>query len=144
MMFKLRDPVGAYLTLKGAMFVLIGVSWILLPSHSREAGVDWSPFMTTTVAGVVWIVGGLCAVLTGTVFRNRRAIGFQGLQGASLLMTLLFLCSAVIGFLPESVMAGGRPESIIAAISYATFWLSAVIVSQISSLKGELLGEVHD
>lgn len=144
MMFKLRDPVGAYLTLKGAMFILIGVTWILFPSHSRQAGIDWSPVMTTGIAGAVWIIGGLCAVTTGVLFPARRGVGFQGLQGSSLLMSLLFACSSIIGLLPESVIAGGRPESIITAISYATFWLSAVIVSQISGLRGELIGEVHD
>lgn len=144
MMFKLRDPISAYLSLSGLMFVLIGVSWLLFPSHSREAGVDWSPVMTTNIAGVVWIIGGLCGLVTGTVFKNWRAVGFRGLQGASLLMTLLFLCSAIIGIIPEDVIAGGRPESIITAISYGTFWVSAVVMSQVSGLIGESFGEVHD
>ena len=136
---RIKDPIGAYLTVKGLAFILIGVSWIIFPSASREAGVNWSPIMTTWGAGAVWIIGGATAVVTGRYIPTRRSIGFQGIQGASLLMTLLFLCSSIIGFLPEAVIAGGRPASIITAISYGTFWASSVLVAHMST-EGEKPG----
>lgn len=134
--YKAKDPIGAYLTVKGAAFILIGVTWLIFPSASREAGVNWSPIMTTWGAGAVWIIGGATAVVTGRFIPTRRSIGFQGLQGASLLMTLFFLCSSIIGFLPEAVIAGGRPASIITAISYGTFWVSSVLVAHMSTAGG--------
>ena len=140
---RIKDPIGTCLTIKGTMFILIGLSWIIFPSASREAGIDWSPVMTTWGAGVIWIIGGTMGVITGSFFPTRRAIGFQGLQGASLLMTLLFLCSSIIGFLPENVIAGGRPQSIITAISYGTFWVSTVIVAQMSAEKRTHSGEIQ-
>ena len=134
--YKVKDPIGAYLTIKGIAFVLIGVSWIIFPSASREAGIDWSPIMTTWGAGAIWIIGGTMGVITGRFFPTRRSIGFQGLQGVSLLMTLLFLCSSIIGFLPETIISGGRPASIITAISYGTFWASSVLVAHMSTAGG--------
>ena len=141
--YKAKDPIGTYLIVKGSAFVLIGASWLIFPSASREAGIDWSPVMTTWGAGVIWIIGGAMGVIAGRFFPTRRAIGFQGLQGASLLMTLFFLCSSIIGVLPESVIAGGRPQSIITAISYGTFWASTVIVAQMSEEKRVRSGEIQ-
>lgn len=140
---RIEDPIGTYLTVKGAMFILIGFSWVIFPSASREAGINWSPVMTTWGAGAIWIIGGTIGVITGRFFPTRRAIGFQGLQGASLLMTLLFLCSSVIGLFPDHVIAGGRPQSIITAISYGTFWVSTVIVAQMSAEKRTHSGEIQ-
>lgn len=138
-----KDLVGMYLTVKGSMFILIGLTWVMFPSASREAGISWSPVMTTWGAGAIWIIGGTIGVISGRFFPTRRAIGFQGLQGASLLMTLFFLCSSIIGVLPENVIAGGRPQSIITAISYGTFWVSTVIVAQMSADKREHSGEIQ-
>lgn len=136
---RIKDPIGAYLTVKGTMFILIGLSWVVFPSASREAGIDWSPIMTTWGVGAVWIIGGATAVVTGKFMPTRRSIGFQGLQGASLLTTLLFLCSSIIGLLPEAIISGGRPQSIITAISYGTFWASSVLVAHMST-EGEKPG----
>lgn len=143
MKLQIKDPIGAYLTIKGLAFILIGVSWLIFPSASREAGINWSPIMNTWGAGAVWIIGGVMGVITGRFIPTRRAIGFQGLQGASLLMTLFFLCSSVIGLLPEHVIAGGKPQSIITAISYGTFWVSTVIVAQMSTGERVSSGEIQ-
>ena len=52
------DPVALYLIIAGAHYVAIGASWVLIPSRARTAGVDWIPFLTPSVVGVIWVIAG--------------------------------------------------------------------------------------
>jgi len=123
------DPIGAYLVLVGIGYMAIGFSWALFPSHSRQAGIAWAPFITQSVVAVLWTLGGSMSLFTGLVAKAHRKWGFVGLQGVSLFLTLMFIVSTVLGMIPFG--PPGRAESIITAISYATFWASAWTVAQI-------------
>lgn len=131
------DPIGAYLVLVGVGYMAIGFSWALFPSHSRQAGIAWAPFITQSVVAVLWALGGSMSLFTGLVAKAHRKWGFVGLQGVSLFLTLMFIVSTVLGMIPFG--PPGRAESIITAISYATFWASAWTVAQIpvTPVKGE-------
>lgn len=123
------DPIGAYLVLVGIGYMAIGFSWAMFPSHSRQAGIAWAPFITQSVIAMLWALGGSMSLFTGLIAKANRKWGFVGLQGVALFLTLVFIVSALLGVLPFG--PPGRPESIITAISYATFWASAWTVAQI-------------
>lgn len=123
------DPVGAYLVFVGVGYLGIGFSWALFPSHSRQMGIAWAPFITQNIVAILWALGGSMALFTGLIAKAHRKWGFVGLQGTALFLTLVFVMSAVLGVVPFG--PEGRPESIITAISYATFWASAWTVAQI-------------
>lgn len=126
----IAHPIRAYLIAKGLIFAAIGLSWWLAPSEGRLAGIEWFPGLTLWMVAVIWCAGGGLAIWAGVTGRHYRA-GFAGLQGSAFFMALVFMVAAVLAFIPDRIFPGGEPRSVITAISYLGFWISAVIVAQI-------------
>ena len=126
----LADPIRAYLVAKGLVYIGIGITWLSMPSRGRDLGIGWFPGLTDWVVGILWLLGGGAAVVTGLWGRHRRW-GFAGLQSVAFFLAQVFLVSAVIAVFPDNVLPGGNGRSIITTISYLGFWSSAVIVAQI-------------
>lgn len=126
----LADPIRAYLAANGLVYIAIGITWVSMPSKGRELGISWFPGLTDWLVGALWLLGGGIAVVTGLWGRHRRW-GFAGLQSMAFFLSMVFLVSTIIGFVPDDVLPGGRPRSIVTTISYLGFWASAVIVAQI-------------
>ena len=77
----IRGPVGGLSVILGLYLIGLGASWIILPSTSREAGVQWInhntaiPITGLTAAHVAWwwVAGGLVALFGGMFSRCRWA-----------------------------------------------------------------------
>lgn len=126
----LADPIRAYMASKGAVYIALGLTWVLLPSRGRDLGISWFPGLTEWVVALLWMAGGVAAIVTGLWGRHRR-VGFAGLQSVAFFMAMVFLVSTVISFLPDSILPGGNDRGFVTTISYLGFWSSAVIVAQI-------------
>lgn len=124
------QPIRAYLIAKGTVYVLIGLTWLLIPSQARELGIAWVPWLSSHLVAVMWIVGGAVAITSGVALRARRW-GFFALQFVAFFLALVFAVSAVADLLPDTLLAGGRVASMTTTVSYLGFWVSALIVAQI-------------
>lgn len=124
------QPIRAYLIAKGIVYVLIGLTWLLIPSQARELGIAWVPWLTSHLVAAMWIAGGAVAITSGIALRARRW-GFFALQFVAFFLALVFAVSAVADMLPDTLLAGGRSASITTTVSYLGFWVSALIVAQV-------------
>lgn len=124
------DPSRAFMTVIGTAWFLIGLTWLTMPSRSRSLGLEWSPIFTQTGFGLVLIVCGLTPLVL-SVFNAYRRLGFALLQFAPLMMAFTFGVSAFLGFFPDHVFIGGRPESLTSCISYLAFWATCALMAQV-------------
>lgn len=137
---KVNSLAAQYLRVKGFFYVVIGLTWLIFRSPSREAGLAWVDFLTSNGVGVIWVGAGLISIIAGfSRTQGVKRIGFFVLIVVPTLLGFYFLMSWVIYLLPfidtEGYQRGG-----VTTVSYWAFSASAYIMSRIhtfSSMGGE-------
>lgn len=112
-----RSPIAGLIIIMGAYYTLLGASWLVWPTDSRGAGVEWIntsvPNLTLQAGHVAawWILGGVTAIVGGAL-EARRTLGYIGLAAA--LITPLIVVALFIG----SWVDGSSHTGLISALSY--------------------------
>lgn len=116
-----EDLVKFYLVGSGTLYVLMGLTWVFVPSRGRELGVAWVPAMTAPSIGILWIVSGVIAGTIGALGYTRTNMGFQILQYVPALLIFTFSVSWLYGILPPHD-GYGNAASINSIVSFTTIW----------------------
>ena len=137
---KVNSLAVQYLRVKGLFYVVIGLTWLIFRSPSREAGLAWIDFLTANGVGVIWVGAGLISIIAGfSRAQGVKRIGFFVLIVVPTLLGFYFLMSWVIYLLP-SIDTEGYQRGGVTTASYWAFSASAYIMSRIhtfSSTGGE-------
>lgn len=137
---KINGLAVQYLRVKGFFYVVIGLTWLLFRSPSREAGLAWADFLTSNGVGVIWVGAGLISMIAGfSKAQEVKRIAFFVLIVVPTLLGFYFLMSWVIYLLPF-IHTQGYQRGGVTTVSYWAFSASAYIMSRIhtfSSTGGE-------
>ena len=55
---------GGFIIILGLTYVWLGITWLISPTPTRLAGIEWAPINAHTV-GIWWVAGGLVALIGG-------------------------------------------------------------------------------
>ncbi|MBV7412284.1 hypothetical protein ACUH96_00970 [Dermabacteraceae bacterium P13077] len=122
-------PQAAYLAVMGLVYVLVGFTWVLIPSVGRIEGIDWIPALTPQMVGGAWIVAGTVAATTATTDSHRLYMaGFFGLQFVALTLASYFFIAWLLYLTP--LVEGGAKHGLTSAVSYFGFFASASITAR--------------
>lgn len=120
-----------YMKLKGLFYVLIGLTWVLFHSPSREAGLAWSNMLSSDLVGSIWIATGAIAI--GTAYfgsHSARRVGFFALIVTPTLLGFYFMISWVAYMLPFIQVTGYQRGGVNTA-SYWAYSVSAYVMARI-------------
>lgn len=123
------DPVIAYLVVAGLGYILAGLTWIVIPSRTRELGIEWIPGVSAQVVGVVWVIAGTLA-LAGVLGAPTR-LAFIALQAWPMILGAFFLVSWVVSLMPDSVWHAGNERGYTTTISYSLISVGAYAVGRL-------------
>lgn len=131
----------AYLGVKGAFYVGIGLTWVLIPSGNRVAGVDWLGFITPQAVGWAWIAAGSIAVLSAHFLEERRSArpGWVALIAPPTLFGLWFL----VAWIQWLTTGHGAERGVATTVSYFAFSASAFLFSQVSVLAHRIVAPLE-
>ena len=107
---------GGFIIILGLTYAWLGITWLISPTPTRLAGIEWAPIGSHTV-GIWWIAGGLVALIGGAWSVRPVAAGI----GAS----AAILTPAVVAGLFLVSVWHGNDHGIITAGSYAPYALLA-------------------
>ena len=132
---KVNSLAVQYLRVKGLFYVVIGLTWLIFRSPSREAGLAWVDFLTSSGVGSIWLGAGLISMIAGfSRVQGVKRVGFFVLIVVPTLLGFYFLMSWVIYLLPfidsEGYQRGG-----VTTASYWAFSASAYIMSRIHTFS---------
>lgn len=119
-----------YLSIVGMFYLLIGVTWIVFHSPSREAGLVWLDFLSPTATGVIWMVVGLLGVIASCIESHKlNRVAFF----------LMIMIPGVLGFyffvswflyITPFISIGGTSSTITASVSYWAFSAASYIMAR--------------
>lgn len=134
------NRIGRYLGRRGGILVLFGLAWTLMGFGFATVHVDrfsrpgpGGPleFMDSTpYPGIVWIICGVIAILSGLLRRKRRnedAIGYAALILPPLGWFFAYVISWVISMVSGGVY--GLPHNWIGSIVYTIIVISILVIS---------------
>lgn len=124
-----------WMALKGAAYIGVGLTWLLLPSQTRAEGIAWLEYVTPEVVGWLWIGAGLLGVVASRL--RAPSVRFQQAGWAALIAT-----PTIVGFYffvawLQFLLPGGHDgtsRGITTTIYAATFALSAYLMARVYAL----------
>lgn len=111
------------LMIHGALYVILGWSWVVYPTPGRLAGIHWLPLAVTEHhVGWWWIIGGALAATGAALSRWRwmHTLAVMAAVGTPLGLALIFAAAW---------FTGQAPRGLITSISYGSW---AVVVAWVS------------
>lgn len=133
-----------YMRIKGLFYVLIGLTWVVVQSPSRLAGIEWLDILSPTGVGVIWIVGGFVPIIASYTRADRlKQLGWFMLIFVSALFGAYFFISWLIYYLPF-VEAEGYQRGAVTTVSYWAYSASAYIMALIHSYTKGAVEGVHN
>jgi hypothetical protein len=121
---RLNGRRGAFLCLFATVYLLIGYSYLSLPSTAaRSTAFRWLPdWFPLTYLGWPWIIAGLIAITSSYAYEPPRSdrAGFSAMTAVPLAWSLMFLLLWLAGF---------APTGWISASTYAGFAAGVMVVS---------------
>lgn len=125
-----------FLTMFGLLFVLVGANLLFADALPRFEHVPVvGQALDSPLWGVVWIVGGLVALVVALSGTRRDHPGFVALLVPSGLWTLFYL-AAVGAWL---FGAGGRPATVSGVLAYAFVWSVVMLTAGWPNPPAELV-----
>lgn len=125
---------GGVALILGVVYIWMGATWIITPTQTRLAGIEWAGLAGHYI-GLWWIIGGVIAALGALFVKNNKFFGvalFSTIATPTAVAALFFI-SVFHGNLRGYITAGSYlPYGIISAY---VFWVSAR--SQLASLKDQ-------
>lgn len=123
---------GGIALILGAVYTWLGVTWLLTPTETRLAGIEWAG-LTGDYIGAWWIAGGILSIIGALAVRNARrfSIAIFATIVTPMVVAALFFWSIFHGNPRGHITFGSYiPYSIIAAFIY---WISARL--QLASVR---------
>lgn len=111
-----RPAISEFLLGLGIGYIVMGGSWILIPSRGRELGVEWLVGVSPPLAGALWIVAGTLALATLAGASVRLALA--ALQAVPVFLAFVFLVSTILAWMPDWVIHSGNPTGWVTSVSY--------------------------
>lgn len=122
-----------FLLIVGTLYVLIGLTWIILPAGAtRTGGVEWLQGIEPWMIGVAWIIAGSIAVL-GRFHPGLTNTGFQALIATPTLLASWFLVSWGLWIVSGGTI--GAQRGIATTVSYTTFAVAAYTIARVHILS---------
>lgn len=123
--FKLNGRRGAFQVLFAAVYIIIGLSFVLTPgAGTRQDSLRWvTAFVPLVPLAALWIVAGVLGAVSAFKPRPRDWFGFAALVFAPAFWGSLFFIGAVTG-------------SPTAYVSAAIYWLFAAAPMVVSGMQG--------
>lgn len=115
---------GGLTIILGLTYLWLGITWVLAPTETRLAGIEWAG-LAAHLVGTWWIIGGAAAIIGGAWSRHALAAAV----GASAAM----VTPAVVAALFMVSMWHGNTRGIITAGSYLPYGVIAAWVTWRSS-----------
>lgn len=128
-----------YMIAKGLVYAGIGLSWIIVPSPGRAAGVEWLEFVTPAMVGGALIAAGLFPALVAMAARSPRwfRAAWASLIAAPAILGFYFLTAWVFYVIPGDEEGSSRGLS--SAIIYTGFALSAYLMARVHMVSQPLM-----
>ena len=111
---------GGFTIILGLTYAWIGITWLISPTPTRLAGIEWAPINAHTV-GIWWVAGGLVALIGGAWSVRPVAAGIGAFAA-------ILTPAVVAGIFLVSVWHG-NDHGLITAGSYAPYALLAAWVT---------------
>lgn len=122
-------------TVYGAGYIVLGLTWLLLPTQSRLAGIGWVGWLTPGMVGAAWILAGTFALTVALQPKRLQRLTtavWLTLTALPGVLALYFLV-AWVGFLLPWV-TGGAERVIASAASYIVIAAGAAGMSRVSQV----------
>lgn len=124
--FKINGRRGAFLLLFGAVYVILGINFLLTPGASaRQVSLQWlAAHVPLEPFAALWALAGALGIVAAFMPRPRDWFGFSALVFAPAVWGALFLIGAILG-------------SPAAWASTAVYWAFAAAPMVVSGMQGE-------
>ena len=119
---------GGFIIILGLTYTWLGITWLISPTPTRLAGIEWAPINAHTV-GIWWVAGGLVALIGGAWSARPVAAGIGAFAA-------ILTPAVVAGIFLVSVWHG-NDRGLITAGSYAPYALLAAWVTWRSGRASE-------
>lgn len=117
---------GGLFIILGATYVWLGLTWIITPTPTRLAGIEWAG-LAGHIVGAWWILGGLVSTIGGALSRNAR---YAGIGSAAAILTPLLVAALFAWSVGQ-----GNTRGYITAGSYAPY---AAIAAWVTVRSGRI------
>lgn len=130
----------AYLGAKGVAYLGIGLTWLLVPSEGRVAGLQWLAFVSPMAVGWVWTLTGALAVAMAHFVEPKKCATPGWL--ALILPPTLFGMWFLVAWVQYQIIGTGAARGIATTAPYWGMAVGAVLMARTSVLVHRILPEV--
>lgn len=138
-MSQILDIVKVGMTAYGVGYIILGITWIALPTQSRVSGIGWTGWLTPGIVGTAFVIAGTIGASVAILpIRSPRAtqLAWLVLTAMPVVLSLYFLVAWIWYLIPT--VASGSERGIASAVSYLIIACGAAGMSRVSQIAHRL------